>query len=184
MDNKMLKNNLYLMKALESKGLSLEECVQMNEKEIQNLPISTKLKEFIFDTQEIPTELKTELEIKQEVKELQKTVDISGDVESVVKDYEFIPDDIKEEVRQEEEKAKLELSEDLELVEKVIANPEVVKMINEALLSKETKSVPTYAKIIKTQIPEELLKEVDSTVVSSMINTRISEIKEAENKNK
>lgn len=184
MDNKMLKNNLYLMKALESKGLSLEEAVQMNSEQIENLPISTKLKEFIFAAQETSSEIKTESEIKQEVKELQKTVDVTGDAESVAKEYEYIPDDIKEEIRKEEEQAKLELSDDLELVEKVIANPDVVKMISEALLSKETKSVASYAKIIKTQIPEELLKEVDSTVVSSMINNRIAEIKEAENKNK
>lgn len=184
MDNKMLKNNLYLMKALASKGFSLEEAVKMNFDEIENLPISTKLKEFILAAQETSTELKTELEIKQEVKELQKTVDVSGDVESLAKDYEYVSDEIKEEIRLEEEQAKLELSDDLELVEKTIANPEVVDMIRTALLSKETKSVASYAKIIKTQIPEELLKEVDSTVVSSMINVRIAEIKDAENNNK
>lgn len=175
MDNKKLKQDLYLQKALIAKGYKVDDVMLMSEQQVDELEISSKLKDFIKDIQlrVIPVP-QSEDEIKNKVKELQKEpeLEISKSTASAyIESDNSFQEEIKAEIVQAAE------VEDMEVVERVTSSPEVVGMIKEALESKALKTVPAYLKHIKQNIPEELLKEVDSTVISSMIQAHLEELK-------
>lgn len=178
MDNKNLKQDLYLQKALISKGLDVNAVILMTSMEVEKLEISNKLKGFIYDIQQraIPV-THTEDEIKNKVKELQKEPEVEVSA-STAEAYVESDNSFKEEIAAEIVQAAEQ--EDKEIVERLSSNPDVVVMIKEALSSKALKTVPAYLKHIKQHIPEELLKEVDSTVISSMIQAHIEESKSSD----
>ena len=178
MDNKKLKQDLYLQKALVAKGYDVSVVMAMDSKDVEHLDISQKLKDFIKDIQlrtiSVPH---TEDEIKNKVKELQKEPELENSP-SAAAAYVNSDNSFQEELKVEAA-ASAEVV-DIEVVERQISNPEVITMIKEALTSKVLKTVPAYLKHIKQNIPEDLLKEVDSTVISSMIQAQLEEHKSSD----
>lgn len=179
MDNKKLKQDLYLQKALVAKGYDVSVVMAMDAKDVEHLDISQKLKDFIKDIQlrtiSVPH---TEDEIKNKVKELQKEPELENSP-SAAAAYVNSDNSFQEELKVEAGAASADVV-DTEVVERQISNPEVITMIKEALTSKVLKTVPAYLKHIKQNIPEDLLKEVDSTVISSMIQTHLEEQKSSD----
>ena len=60
----------------------------------------------------------------------------------------------------------------------MVSSKEDLDIIKEALQTKELKSVSSYVKHLKSIVPEQILSSVDSSVVSQLINERITEVKE------
>lgn len=182
MDSKKMKQDMYLQKALISKGLKIEDVMLLNEEEIEKLEISTKIKSFILDAQSrINVVTVDEKIVKTEIKSIQKEVDTEN-TNTTAEEYVLTDESFKDEIQKEIISA-ADL-ENKEVVVKVSSNPEVVQMVKDILMSKSLKSVASYLKHIKQEIPNDLLNEVESTTLSTMILEHIESQKQKEQDSK
>ena len=179
--HKQMKQDLYTIRALESKGYSLDEVIKLSDEEIDKLQLSNKLLVNIKDYKSRgakPVEV-----IKEKIAEDISVDEVSRNgapevIEAYVVDTE---EQIKvsEEVQViAEELAPVVEEEDVVVIERVEASKEDLDIIKEALKTKELKSVANYVKHLKSLVPESILSSVDSSVVSQLINERIAEVKE------
>ena len=179
--HKQMKQDLYTIRALESKGYILDEVIKLSDEEIDKLQLSNKLLVNIKDYKSRgakPVEV-----IKEKIAEDISVDEVSRNVapeviESYVVDTEELIK-VSEEVQViAEELAPVVEEEDVVVIERVEASKEDLDIIKEALKTKELKSVANYVKHLKSLVPESILSSVDSSVVSQLINERIAEVKE------
>jgi vacuolar-type H+-ATPase subunit I/STV1 len=179
--HKQMKQDLYTIRALESKGYTLDEVIKLSDEEIDKLQLSNKLLLNIKDYKSRgakPVEV-----IKEQIAEDISVDEVSRNVApEVIEAYvENTEEQLKvsEEVQEiAEELAPVVEEEDVVVIERVEASKEDLDIIKEALQTKELKSVANYVKHLKSLVPESILSSVDSSVVSQLINERIAEVKE------
>lgn len=179
--HKQMKQDLYTIRALESKGYSLDEVIKLSDEEIDKLQLSNKLLVNIKDYKSRgakPVEV-----IKEKIAEDISVDEVSRNVApEVIESYVVDTEEqikVSEEVQVIAEKlAPVVEEEDVVVIERVEASKEDLDIIKEALKTKELKSVANYVKHLKSLVPESILSSVDSSVVSQLINERIAEVKE------
>lgn len=180
--HKQMKQDLYTIRALESKGYSLDEVIKLSDEEIDKLQLSNKLLVNIKDYKSRgakPVEV-----IKEKIAEDISVDEVSRNVApEVIESYVVDTEEqikVSEEVQviAEELAPVVEEEEDVVVIERVEASKEDLDIIKEALKTKELKSVANYVKHLKSLVPESILSSVDSSVVSQLINERIAEVKE------
>lgn len=179
--HKQMKQDLYTIRALESKGYSLDEVIKLSDEEIDKLQLSNKLLVNIKDYKSRgakPVEV-----IKEKIAEDISVDEVSRNVApEVIESYVVDTEEqikVSEEVQViAEELAPVVEEEDVVVIERVEASKEDLDIIKEALKTKELKSVANYVKHLKSLVPESILSSVDSSVVSQLINERITEVKE------
>lgn len=179
--HKEMKQDLYTIRALESKGYKLDDVVNLTDEQIDGLQLSQKLITNIKSYKQRGAK-------PVEAIKVQIADDISIDEESrnvapeVIETYvENTPEHIevaKEVERVAEELAPTVEEEDVVVVEHVEAAKEDLDIITAALQEKELKTVANYIKHLKSSVPEAILASVESSVVSRLINERIAEVKE------
>ncbi|EON7861178.1 hypothetical protein HI145_RS00825 [Escherichia coli] len=179
--HKQMKQDLYTIRALESKGYVLDEVIKLSDEEIDKLQLSNKLLVNIKDYKSRgakPVEV-----IKEKIAEDISVDEVSRNVApEVIESYVVDTEEqikVSEEVQViAEELAPVVEEEDVVVIERVEASKEDLDIIKEALKTKELKSVANYVKHLKSLVPESILSSVDSSVVSQLINERIAEVKE------
>ncbi len=179
--HKQMKQDLYTIRALESKGYILDEVIKLSDEEIDKLQLSNKLLVNIKDYKSRgakPVEV-----IKEKIAEDISVDEVSRNVApEVIESYVVDTEEqikVSEEVQViAEELAPVVEEEDVVVIERVEASKEDLDIIKEALKTKELKSVANYVKHLKSLVPESILSSVDSSVVSQLINERIAEVKE------
>ena len=179
--HKQMKQDLYTIRALESKGYSLDEVIKLSDEEIDKLQLSNKLLVNIKDYKSRgakPVEV-----IKEKIAEDISVDEVSRNVAPEVIEAYVVDTEEQIKVSEEvqviaEELAPVVEEEDVVVIERVEASKEDLDIIKEALKTKELKSVANYVKHLKSLVPESILSSVDSSVVSQLINERIAEVKE------
>lgn len=178
--HKKMKQDLYTIRALESKGYDLEEVIKLSEQEIDNLDLSHKLILNIKDYKQRGA--KPVEEIKEQIAQDISIDEVSRNVPpEVIQEYAVNSDEqmkVSDEVETIAEELTPEVEEDEIVIERVVSSKEDLDIIKEALQTKELKSVSSYVKHLKSLVPEQILSSVDSSVVSQLINERITEVKE------
>ncbi|ELW0836302.1 hypothetical protein QMU05_000148 [Escherichia coli] len=179
--HKQMKQDLYTIRALESKGYILDEVIKLSDEEIDKLQLSNKLLVNIKDYKSRgakPVEV-----IKEKIAEDISVDEVSRNVAPEVIEAYVVDTEEQIKVSEEvqviaEELAPVVEEEDVVVIERVEASKEDLDIIKEALKTKELKSVANYVKHLKSLVPESILSSVDSSVVSQLINERIAEVKE------
>lgn len=175
-----MKQDLYTIRALVSKGYDLEEVIKLSEEEIDKLDLSNKLILNIKDYKQRGA--KPVEEIKEQIAQDISVDEVSRNVPpEVIQEYVVDSEEqvkVSEEVEIIAEELAPELEEDEVVIERVVSSKEDLDIIKEALKTKELKSVSNYVKHLKSLVPEQILSSVDSSVVSQLINERIAEVKE------
>lgn len=175
-----MKQDLYTIRALVSKGYDLEEVIKLSEEEIDKLDLSNKLILNIKDYKQRGA--KPVEEIKEQIAQDISVDEVSRNVPpEVIQEYVVDSEEqvkVSEEVEIIAEELAPELEEDEVVIERVVSSKEDLDIIKEALQTKELKSVSNYVKHLKSLVPEQILSSVDSSVVSQLINERIEEVKE------
>ena len=179
--HKQMKQDLYTIRALESKGYILDEVIKLSDEEIDKLQLSNKLLVNIKDYKSRgakPVEV-----IKEKIAEDISVDEVSRNVAPEVIEAYVVDTEEQIKVSEEvqviaEELAPVVEEEDVVVIERVEASKEDLDIIKEALKTKELKSVANYVKHLKSLVPELILSSVDSSVVSQLINERIAEVKE------
>ncbi|MED6561975.1 hypothetical protein VWH05_04170 [Escherichia coli O157] len=178
--HKKMKQDLYTIRALVSKGYDLEEVIKLSEEEIDKLDLSNKLILNIKDYKQRGA--KPVEEIKEQIAQDISVDEVSRNVPpEVIQEYVVDSEEqvkVSEEVEIIAEELAPELEEDEVVIERVVSSKEDLDIIKEALKTKELKSVSNYVKHLKSLVPEQILSSVDSSVVSQLINERIAEVKE------
>ncbi|EFJ0711149.1 hypothetical protein [Escherichia coli] len=178
--HKKMKQDLYTIRALVSKGYDLEEVIKLSEEEIDKLDLSNKLILNIKDYKQRGA--KPVEEIKEQIAQDISVDEVSRNVPpEVIQEYVVDSEEqvkVSEEVEIIAEELAPELEEDEVVIERVVSSKEDLDIIKEALQTKEFKSVSNYVKHLKSLVPEQILSSVDSSVVSQLINERIAEVKE------
>lgn len=179
--HKQMKQDLYTIRALESKGYALDEVIKLSDEEIDGLQLSNKLLVNIKDYKSRgakPVEV-----IKEKIAEDISVDEVSRNVAPEIIEAYVVDTEEQIKVSEEveviaEELAPVVEEEDVVVIERVEASKEDLDIIKEALKTKELKSVANYVKHLKSLVPESILSSVDSSVVSQLINERIAEVKE------
>ncbi|USL83723.1 hypothetical protein A4_56 [Escherichia phage A4] len=180
--HKQMKQDLYIIKALRSKGYEIDEVMAMSIEEIEALPLPQRIIENAKDYKARgakPVEV-----IKEKIFEDISVDEASRNVKpEVIEEYVENSEDQEkalEEVKQivEEQQESVESEEDVVVIERIEASKEDLDIIKTSLQSKELKTVAAYIKHLKAEVPEAILAAVDSSVVSRLVNERIAEVKE------
>lgn len=207
-----MKLDLFTIKALQSKGYELEQLLALTDEEVEELPISVTLiegvkalrarggqsadalAEQIADLMmrddvpvvaEVAEEYKDVVAFEAEPEEVVEAKSVSIDELDGVIARKVSPEEAQEILQAKaEEAAAVETEFAQEDVIRVESKGEDINIIKEALQGKEAKSFQPYIKHLKTAVPEAILNSVDSTLVSDMIEARIAEVKEQQEKTK
>lgn len=178
MEHKQMKQDLFFIKALRSKGYELEDVIKMTDQQIDRLSLSQRIIESIKDYKNrgaLPVS-----EIKEQISN-----DISIDAESrnltpeVLNQYVVNNEEqntVLEEVKKIEEEQNPVLEDEI-VITRVVSSKEDLDLIKKSLRNKELKSVSNYIKHLKAEVPEAILSAVDSTVITDLIEERIAEVK-------
>lgn len=175
-----MKEDIFTIKALESKGYDMMELITLSNEELDALPISQRLIEGIKTVKARGG--KTADQIAEEIADLM-SVDITSteevDAPIVAEVYEtnteeqdVILDEIKQEAIVEEHK------EDEVVIVRIESSKEDVSTVQEVLATKEFKTFQPYIKLLQTEIPKPILDAVDSTLLTELIESRIAQVKE------
>lgn len=199
-----MKQDLFTIKALQSKGYDMNEILSMTDEEIDALPISTKLIEgaklyklrggksaesIAEDIADMMMREESE-PVKEEIIEDYKAVPLS-DLEGVMavplnsEEGQRILASREEVLAGESSEANEEVQEvqEVEII-RTESNHDDIQIIKESLQRKEAKSFQPFIKHLKAEVPEAILDSVDSTLVAELIEARIAEVKAAQEKTK
>lgn len=173
-----MKKDIFIIKALESKGYTLDKVLAMTDDQIQKLSVPNRVITEILDYKARgATPVEVIAEKSAEVRRIDdSTVTVAPEViEQYVQDTEEQVS-IQDEVNAEALVLDPIKEDEVEIVREV-ADKEDLQIIKDALQDKELKTFAAYTKHLKTVVPESILADVDSTVISSLIDERIAEVK-------
>lgn len=202
--NKEIKMDLYLLKVLNSKNIDIEKVLTMSTAEIEELGLSSKIVQCIAEYKSRGAKSEDQLvRDLQQVKDSVESFVISEEVKEALEEYkvedhevETVVNDVVEKVQKpvldklETEDKVLESSEELkpseqkeeksETVEVKINVPktDVVVQVKSVLQSKVLKSHASYLKLLKSELPKEVLEQTDGNTIGTLISQRLSELKE------
>lgn len=197
MGTRTMKQDIFTIKAIESKGYELEELITRPDEEIEKLPLSAKLITYIQElktrggkTADQIAEQIADLMMREENEPAPAVVEAYTDVSEVVDELppiaKVVAEDAQIAVESDDSitiEAETIVVETKEVpVERTESAPDDIAVIREALASKEAKSFQPFIKHLKAVVPAAILDAVDSTVVSDLIDARIAEVKEAAEK--
>ncbi|WPK20070.1 hypothetical protein [Salmonella phage SD-1_S14] len=141
--HKKMKQDLYTIRALVSKGYDLEEVIKLSEEEIDKLDLSNKLILNIKDYKQRGA--KPVEEIKEQIAQDISVDEVSRNVPpEVIQEYVVDSEEqvkVSEEVEIIAEELAPELEEDEVVIERVVSSKEDLDIIKEALQTKEFKSL-------------------------------------------
>lgn len=184
--NRAMKEDIFTIKAIESKGYKMEELIVLSDEELDELPISQRLIDGIKTVKARGG--KTADQIAEDIADLM-TKDVTSteevDVPEVVEVYETLSPEhiaIQEEII--EEALEEEIAEDEVQIVRVESAPEDIKTVEEVLETKSYKSFQPYIKLLQSEVPKVILDAVDSTLISELIEKRITAVKQAAKKTK
>lgn len=173
MGTRTMKKEIFIIKALKTKGYDLEALIQMSDDEINSLPLAAAIIEGIHVYKARGG--KTPEQIAEEIATIMMQTDDS--------DKEVIPEYFHQTPEQEavmaeiEQEAAVELAEDEVEIIHIVSKPEDVAVVKEALQQKEFRSFASYTKLLKTAVPKDILDAVESTTITELIDARIAEVK-------
>lgn len=181
MGSRAMRKDIFIIKAVESKGYDLEEIIKKSNDELDKLPLSVKIIEGIKEyklrggktSQEIAEEIALIMLSEPVIIENDENVEhISTLYKQNTEEQQSIIDDIQESIV-------------IPVDEVQIVRPDNdindIKIIEESLRKKEFKSFAPYLKHLKVDVPEIILKSVDGTKINDLIESRIAQVKK-ENK--
>ena len=186
MDLKQMKLDIFTIKALEAKGYIVDEVIKLSEKEIDNLPISTKLCEAIkayvkngAKSETVLSETFNQARLVETISDESAAILSSKYTENTVEQntvLEQIEDEVKE--KKSESQSAIEDAEKkvLDVIRTSVSSNDI-QMIKDSLAKKELKTFQTYIKHLKSEIPSDILDGIDSTVIAELIENRIAEVK-------
>lgn len=177
--NRAMKEDIFTIKALESKGYVMDELIQLSDTDLDSLPISQRLIDGIKTVKARGG--KTAEEIANEIADLM-TIDITSSAEinaeeiseiyeTNTEEHNIVQEEIEEEIIPEV------LEEDEVIIVRQESNEDDVKTVVEVLATKAYKSFQPYIKLLQAEVPKVILDSVDSTLISELIDKRISEVK-------
>lgn len=176
MQTRAMKADVFTIKALESKGYDVAELIKLNDKEIDELPISTRLIQLLKEYKARGG--KTVQELLNEITDAMLTDSEPAHASDTIEEYKKNDNekiDFVEELIKEKEQELVPEGE-VKIVRKV-ASPEDIKIIQEALDKKVCKSLVTYIKHLKATVPEVILTSIDTAVLNKMIDDQLKKNK-------
>ncbi len=199
-----MKFDLFVLKAIEKKGYTVETLMELSDEELDNLnlpdKIITQIKEYKLRGGKTPQQVAEELaaimeadsETNMQPEEVIDsyrtfTVDVpdiqtSEDAEAFIERVkEELGDKVLEKEEIESESTEEAKPDEVEII-RTIAKDEDIKIIKDVLAKKELRSFASYTKLLKSEVPEAILSAVESTTITSLIDSRIAEIKDKSTK--
>ena len=168
-----LKQDIFTIKAVESKGYDIQELIKLSDKELDELPLSVKLIEFVKNYKQRGG--KTAQEIADEIADIMSQGEVTIEDDSVLNDYKTdteeqiaVKEEIEEQVVIPEDEVKIVIPE---------VSQEDIDIIKAALQKKELRGHVSYMKFLKTEVPQVILDAVNGSVLNDLINARLTEIK-------
>jgi hypothetical protein len=184
MGNRTMKQDLFTIKALESKGYDMADILSMSDEELDALPISTKLIEGA-KLYKLRGGVSADV-IAEQIADMMMREEPAQVKPEVIQEYQAVPET---EVQVIEAATPVLSDEEVQALEEVEiirteSNADDVQIIKESLQRKEAKTFQPFIKHLKTEVPEAILDSVDSTLVAELIEARIAEVKAAQEKTK
>lgn len=184
--NRAMKEDIFTIKALEAKGYEMAELIKLTDAELDELPISTRLIDGIKTVKARGG--KTSEQIAEQIADLMMVDVTSSDevnVEEISAVYETDTEEhiiVQEEILQEV--VVDDVTDDEVAIIRIESSEEDVQIIVEVLNTKSYKSFQPYIKLLQAEVPKSILDAVDSTLISELIEKRISAVKDSGKKNK
>jgi len=182
--NRAMKEDIFTIKALESKGYVMDELILLSEEELDALPISQRLIDGVKTVKARGGKSAAEIaEVLADLMTEDVTSSVEVNVEAVAEVYETNTEEhiiVQEEIQQEV--IVEEVQEDEVVIVRVESDKADVETIVQVLDTKSYKSFQPYIKLLQAEVPKPILDAVDSTLISELIEKRISVVK-AEAKN-
>lgn len=180
MGTRTMKQDIFILKAIETKGYDIDELIKLSDKEIEALPLANKIIEGIKNHKARGGQ--TPDQIAERIADMM--------MEPVDSDVEAVPEYVEQSEEQnavlveitENKAAEETVSEDAEPTVEIVhevAKQEDVETVKEALQQKEFRSFASYMKLLKSAVPDAILGSIESTVISELIDARIAEVKAA-----
>lgn len=184
--NRAMKEDIFTIKALESKGYVMDELILLSEDELDALPISQRLIDGVKTVKARGGKTADEIaEVLADLMNEDVTSSVEVDVESVAEIYETDTEEhiiVQEEIQQEV--VVEEVQEDEVVIVRIESDAEDVNAVTEVLATKSYKSFQPYIKLLQAEVPKAILDSVDATLISELIESRIAEVKAESKKTK
>lgn len=193
MNTHEMKKFAFTIQAVKAKGYDIEKLLALAPTEIQKLPLSNTLILALLSMQEqqSPTSYET---LKDVLHENTRSADeaVLETVTRVESDYkpeaeivlpEITPEaEVQTEVLEVLEEAPpaepVEVKKDAVVeVERKIYSAEQLGLIREVLAKKELRTAAAFMKLLSTEVPAALLKEIDGSTLTELCNERVREVK-------
>lgn len=177
--NRAMKEDIFTIKALESKGYVMDELILLSDDELDALPISQRLIEGVKTVKARGGKTADEIaEVLADLMTEDVTSSVEVDVPAVAEVYETDTEEhivVQEEIQQEI--VVEEVLEDEVVIVRIESDAEDVETVVEVLNTKAYKSFQPYIKLLQAEVPKAILDAVDSTLISELIEKRIAVVK-------
>lgn len=176
MGTRAMKQDIFILKAIEAKGYNIDDLTALSDKELDALPLPVKIIEGVKLYKGRGG--KSATEIAEQIADLM--------MEAVDSDVEAVPEYVEQTQENQEvlekitEESVVEVQKSDEPVVEIIhaeAKQEDVDAVIEVLKQKEFRSFASYMKLLKAEVPAAVLASIESTKISELIDARIAEVK-------
>lgn len=179
-----MKQDLFAIKAVESKGYDINELILRSDNELDELQLPVKIIQAVKEYKQRGG--KSAQEIAQEIAEIMiqeiPEVESSTTVDDAVSGYKTNTEE--QQAIIDEIKSTVVIPEDEIEIVRIQSSPADIEAINIALNEKVFKTHASYIKHLKSAVPSQILTAVDSTKLNALIEKRISDIKATDKRTK
>lgn len=178
-----MKQDLFAIKAVKSKGYDIQELIKLEDEELDALPLPMKLIQAVKEYKQRGG--KTSSEIAEQIAQimLQESPELEDSTVDVAA-TEYKTNTVEQQAIIEEIQSTIVVPEDEVEIIRNETSQDDVDVIALALKDKEFKSFAPYLKHLKSAVPAQILSAVDGTKVNELIEKRISEVKAQEESTK
>lgn len=173
MGTRAMKKEIFMLKALKTKGYDVATLIELTEEQINELPLPAVMIDSVLAMKKRGG--KTPEEIAEEIAAIMMQTDDS-DVTLAPEYFQQTPEQ-EIAIQEMHEESKTELAEDEVQIVHEIASPEDIEVIRTALQQKEFRSVASYGKHLRSAVPASIFDSVPSLTITELIEARIKEVK-------
>lgn len=177
MGTRAMKQDLFTIKAVQSKGYDIQKLIILSDDELDALPLPVKIIQSIKEYKIRGG--KTATQIAEEIADAMinetASVEPSTTVEIAISEYKTNSDE-QQRVIEEIQQSIVIPEDEIEII-RTESSQEDVDVIALALQEREFRSFAPFLKYLKSAVPSQILESVDASKVNELIDRRIAEVK-------
>ena len=176
MGTRAMKQDLFAIKAVQSKGYDIQELIKLDDSELDKLPLPVKIIQAVKDYKARGGQTSTEIANKiAEIMVQESAVLQNSTVDETVEQYKTNTEE--QQAIIEEIQSTVVIPDDEVQIIRTESAQEDIDIIVNALKEKDFKSFAPFLKHLKSAVPAAILAAVNGTKVNELIESRISEVK-------